>query len=149
MTKLLYLLLLTPLVQASLRNGEDSRRLEVPQTKIMGGTDVPANKYPFFAWWDESCGAVLVAPDMLLSSAHVSTQQMLLSIATMPRPVLTFDDSSSFLPSSSGKLDPTNPILARSGTMYQSCRWLGSILLLLYQLSTWRFRYCLSGREHC
>mmetsp|Transcript_16527 Transcript_16527/g.24382 ORF Transcript_16527/g.24382 Transcript_16527/m.24382 type:complete len:685 (-) Transcript_16527:28-2082(-) len=39
------------------------------QTRIVGGTDANAGDYPFYTKW-ASCGASLVAPDVLLSAAH-------------------------------------------------------------------------------
>ena len=37
----------------------------------MGGAAAPVGQYPFFAWWEyNSCGATLIAPDILLTAAH-------------------------------------------------------------------------------
>lgn len=42
------------------------------ETRIIGGEDVPAGIFPFFAQFALGCGGSLIASDMLLTAAHVS-----------------------------------------------------------------------------
>mmetsp|Transcript_53148 Transcript_53148/g.129057 ORF Transcript_53148/g.129057 Transcript_53148/m.129057 type:complete len:375 (+) Transcript_53148:205-1329(+) len=41
-----------------------------PDTRIVGGEDVPFGNYGFFASWDGSCGATVIHDDILLTAAH-------------------------------------------------------------------------------
>jgi len=52
-------------------NDEENDNGSIIETvKIVGGTDVPKNKYPFYVNWDGRCGASLIARDIILSAAH-------------------------------------------------------------------------------
>jgi len=66
------------LAAASLRHhGASDRDLAAASsTKILGGSDAPANLYPFYAWWNEECGATLISSTMLLSAAHCLEGQL-------------------------------------------------------------------------
>jgi hypothetical protein len=48
-----------------------------PQTRIIGGEDVDEARYPYFAmmWGGSVCGGVLIAPDLVVSAAHVRFRQ--------------------------------------------------------------------------
>jgi hypothetical protein len=47
-----------------------------PQPRIIGGEDVDEPRYPYFAmmWGRSLCGGALIAPDLVVSAAHVSFQ---------------------------------------------------------------------------
>ena len=61
----------TDTAHSSSSSSKNQRKLLRPRPRVIGGTDVAAGEYPFFAYWDlQGCGATLVASDMLLSAAH-------------------------------------------------------------------------------
>jgi len=93
-TLFLLLAVSAPFTNASLRgshetseteNGQDrpqqhdvensDRRLKYG-TKIVGGTNASPGEYPFFALWDEQCGASVIHDDLLLSAAHCNVPQL-------------------------------------------------------------------------
>jgi hypothetical protein len=45
---------------------------QAKEMRIIGGKDVPAGIYTFFAQFTRGCGGSLIASDMLLTVAHVS-----------------------------------------------------------------------------
>ena len=54
---------------------KDNTAGQGPQTRIIGGTDAPRGRYPYFvslltAFRGRTCGGTLVAPDVVLTAAH-------------------------------------------------------------------------------
>ena len=46
---------------------------QAKEMRIVGGEDVPAGVFPFFVQFTLGCGGSLIASDMVLTVAHVST----------------------------------------------------------------------------
>ena len=46
----------------------------MPETRIIGGQNADNGRYPYFAlmWGTSLCGGALVAPDLVVTAAHVS-----------------------------------------------------------------------------
>jgi len=62
--------------QQGLRRAKSSKKRQKPvkkhwafQSRIIGGNDAPAGRYPFFVQW-HGCGASLIHDDIILSAAH-------------------------------------------------------------------------------
>ena len=50
-----------------------------PEARIVGGTAAKRGAYKFYAKWS-GCGASLIAPDVLLTAAHVRTTDTLCEV---------------------------------------------------------------------
>ena len=73
---LIVVLIFLLLSSATLANDDDDDDIISLDGRIVGGTAADPGEFPFFVQWN-GCGGTLIAKDIVLTAAHVSTKVLL------------------------------------------------------------------------